>query len=109
MSRFRLASVAALTMALSASLPAPAQQPASLPAPRPKLIIAIAVDQFSADLFDEYRPHYSGGLARLSRGIVFPRGYQSHAATETCPGHSTILTGSRPSRTGIVANTYFDL
>ncbi len=109
MSRFRLASVAALTMALSASFPASAQQPASLPAPRPKLIIAIAVDQFSADLFDEYRPHYTGGLARLSRGIVFPRGYQSHAATETCPGHSTILTGSRPSRTGIVANTYFDL
>ena len=30
-------------------------------------------------------------------------------ATETCPGHSTILTGARPSRTGIIANTWFDL
>ena len=41
--------------------------------------------------------------------MVFPAGYQSHAATETCPGHSTILTGARPARTGIVANNWFDL
>nr|WP_241241997.1 alkaline phosphatase family protein [Sphingobium algorifonticola] len=80
-----------------------------MPAPRPKLIVTIAVDQLSGDLFDEYRPHFTGGLARLAQGVVFPRGYQSHAATETCPGHSTILTGSRPSRTGIIANSYFDL
>ena len=30
-------------------------------------------------------------------------------ATETCPGHSTILTGSLPSRSGIIANNWFDL
>lgn len=42
-------------------------------------------------------------------GAVFPRGYQSHAATETCPGHSTILTGGSPARTGIIANHWFDL
>ena len=40
---------------------------------------------------------------RLSQGALFPQAYQSHAATETCPGHSTILTGSHPARTGIVA------
>ncbi|BBD98533.1 alkaline phosphatase family protein [Sphingobium amiense] len=81
-----------------------------MPATPPRLIVAISVDQFSADLFSEYRQYYSGGLKRLTQdGVVFPRGYQSHAATETCPGHSTILTGSRPSRTGIIANTWFDL
>ena len=85
--------------------PAPPQAAARA---APKLIIAIAVDQFSADLFAEYRSHFSGGLARLAGGVVFPSGYQSHAATETCPGHSTILTGSRPARTGIVANSWFD-
>ena len=37
---------------------------------------------------------------------VFPRGHQSHASTETCPGHSTILTGARPARTGIIANDW---
>ncbi|UVO54870.1 alkaline phosphatase family protein [Sphingomonas sp. SUN039] len=76
--------------------------------PPPKLIVAISVDQFSADLFAEYRGHFTGGLKRLSGGVVFPSGYQSHAATETCPGHSTILTGSHPSRTGIVANGWVD-
>lgn len=85
-----------------------AAQPASRPAP--KLIVAISVDQFSADLFAEYRQVFTGGLGRLSReGVVFPSGYQSHAATETCPGHSTILTGVHPDRTGIIANNWFDL
>lgn len=80
------------------------------PAQPPKLIVAISVDQFSADLFAEYRQLYSQGLKRLEMdGVVFPSGYQSHGATETCPGHSTILTGSRPSRTGIVANEWIDL
>ncbi len=76
--------------------------------PRPKLVVAIAVDQLSADLFAEYRQWFTGGLRRLSQGVVFPSGYQSHAATETCPGHSTILTGARPARTGIIANDWLD-
>ena len=105
----------AAPLLIATAAPAMAQQPVSPPAPAampatpPRLIVAIAVDQFSADLFSEYRQFYSGGLKRLTQGAVFPRGYQSHAATETCPGHSTILTGSRPSRTGIIANTWFDL
>ena len=86
----------------------PPAAPAQPPRP-PRLIVAISVDQFSADLFAEYRQHFTGGLRRLSQGAVFPAGYQAHAATETCPGHSTILTGSRPARTGIIANNWFDL
>jgi len=88
---------------LLAAAPAAAQPPG-----RPRLIVAISVDQFSADLFAQYRQHFSGGLRRLSQGMVFPAGFQSHAATETCPGHSTILTGARPARTGIIANNWFD-
>jgi predicted AlkP superfamily pyrophosphatase or phosphodiesterase len=76
--------------------------------PPPKLLVVISVDQFSADLFAEYRAHFTGGLKRLSDGVVFPSGYQSHAATETCPGHSTILTGSHPARTGVIANSWID-
>ena len=78
------------------------------PPSRPRLIVAISVDQYSADLFAQYRQYYTSGLRRLEQGVVFPSGYQSHAATETCPGHSTILTGDRPARTGIVANNWFD-
>jgi predicted AlkP superfamily pyrophosphatase or phosphodiesterase len=77
--------------------------------PRPRLVVAISVDQFSADLFAEYRQTYVAGMKRLANAIVFPSGYQSHAATETCPGHSTILTGSHPARTGIIANDWYDM
>jgi predicted AlkP superfamily pyrophosphatase or phosphodiesterase len=99
--RFKwLAAVAALTATASAAQPQPARPP--------KLLVVISVDQFSADLFDEYRPQFTGGLARLASGTVFRNGYQSHAATETCPGHSTILTGDHPSRTGIIANFWID-
>ena len=98
-------------LALAAAPAAAGAQPAAAPAPLgpPRLIVAISVDQLSADLFAQYRPHFTGGLRRLSGGVVFPSGYQAHAATETCPGHSTILTGSRPARTGIIANNWFDL
>ncbi|SEH19406.1 Type I phosphodiesterase / nucleotide pyrophosphatase [Sphingopyxis sp. YR583] len=88
---------------------APPVQKVTAATPAPKLVVMIAVDQFSADLFAEYRGHFTGGLARLASGIVFPSGYQAHGATETCPGHSTILTGNHPAHTGIVANNYFDL
>ncbi len=95
----RLAALLALPLAAAA---------AAAPADPPRLIVAISVDQFSADLFAQHRQHFDGGLQRLSEGVVFPNGYQGHNATETCPGHSTILTGSRPARTGIIANNWFN-
>lgn len=119
--RSLLSAAALFASASCLAVPALAQQSANDPAPTavpaasversapPKLIIAISVDQFSADLFTEYRALFRGGLARLANGIVFPQGYQSHGATETCPGHSTILTGSYPARTGVIANNWFDL
>lgn len=100
--------IAAFLLTLAAAAAPAIAQPAPPQGP-PKLIVVISVDQLSADLFAQYRPHFTGGLRRLSGGMVFPSGYQAHAATETCPGHSTILTGARPSRTGIIANNWFDL
>lgn len=99
--------LAAAGAGLAQNSPAPAQK-VTAATPPPKLVVMIAVDQFSADLFAEYRGHFTGGLARLASGVVVPSGYQAHGATETCPGHSTILTGNHPTHTGIVANNYFD-
>ncbi|HEY0043583.1 MAG TPA: alkaline phosphatase family protein, partial [Allosphingosinicella sp.] len=99
----KAARFSALSALVLLAVPATAQQKT-----QPKLIVAISVDQFSADLFQQYRQHFDGGLQRLSDGVVFPNGYQGHNATETCPGHSTILTGSRPARTGIIANNWFN-
>jgi alkaline phosphatase len=101
--------IAALIPAIAALIPAlsmAASSPASSPAPR--IVVLVSVDQFSAALFEEYRGAFVAGLKRLQSGAVFPSAYQSHAATETCPGHSTLLTGAHPSRTGIIANEWYD-
>src|SRR5215208_2646256 len=99
MRKFLLAATAAFAATAST---------AQTPTHPPKLLVVFSIDQFSADLFDEYRPQFRDGLARIASGTVFRNGYQSHAATETCPGHSTILTGDHPSRTGIISNNWID-
>ena len=76
--------------AIAQTAPAPGFRPEPSPAPRiptsapapgatstapktpPKLIVAISVDQFSADLFQQYRNHFTEGFARLLTGVVFP-------------------------------------
>jgi predicted AlkP superfamily pyrophosphatase or phosphodiesterase len=86
-------------------------QPASSAAPLapPKLIVTIVVDQFSANLFDQYRGRYTAGLRRMAdQGLVSINGYQTHGLTETCPGHSTVLTGMHPVETGLPANDWID-
>lgn len=94
---------AALAFVWAGIIPAAAQT-----APAPKLVVAISVDQFSSDLFNQYRGRFKAGLKKLmDGGALFPNGYQSHAATETCPGHSTILSGRHPSATGIIANNWY--
>src|SRR3569833_176566 len=85
------------------ALPLAGSAAAAQDRPPPKLVVAISVDHFA-----QYRQHFTGGLHRLSEGVVFPSGYQSHNMTETCPGHSTILTGSRPARTEIISNDWYD-
>jgi len=108
----RIAALLPLLMGMVLSQPVlakPTAAPAAAPRPAPRLLVAIAVDQFAADLFAQYRQHFTGGFARLEQGAVFPSAFQSHAATETCPGHSTILTGVHPARTGIIANNWYDL
>lgn len=99
----RIASALSAAFLLTSAVPASAQA-----AQPPKLIVIISVDQLGANLFDEYRPHFTAGLARLASGTVFRNGYQGQAATETCPGHSTIMTGALPARSGIIANSWYD-
>lgn len=93
---------------LAASLAITATVAQAAPPPKPRLIVAIAVDQLSSEVFNKYRPTYTAGLRTLANGLAYPTGYQSHAATETCPGHATILTGRRPAGNGIVANSWTD-
>ncbi|MEO7775864.1 MAG: hypothetical protein ABIT36_03375 [Steroidobacteraceae bacterium] len=60
-------------------------------APKPDLVVAISVDQFAGGLYDQYRGKFADGFKRvIDDGVAYPNGYQSHAAMETCPGHSTL-------------------
>ena len=76
---------------------------------RPKLVLFICVDQFSADLFQRYGKNLPGGLGLLQkRGVVFTEAYHDFAFTDTGPGHSTLLSGRFPGHAGIVENNWYD-
>ncbi|GEB99825.1 alkaline phosphatase [Brevundimonas diminuta] len=75
----------------------------------PSLIVTVVVDQLSANLFNQYRSQFTGGLKTLAdQGMVSINGYQTHGVTVTCAGHSTVLTGAHPARSGIPANDWLD-
>lgn len=79
------------------------------PPPRPKLVVVISIDQFSADLLARCGSGLPGGLGRLEReGVWFTDAYQAHGITETGPGHSVLLSGRYPAHTGIVENDWRD-
>jgi predicted AlkP superfamily pyrophosphatase or phosphodiesterase len=76
---------------------------------RPKLVLVLSIDQMRFDYLTRFAPLYKGGLKTLlDRGAVFTDANYRHAATETGPGHSVILTGRHPSHSGIVANDWYD-
>ncbi len=79
-------------------------------APRkPKLILAVVLDQFRYDYLLRFRSDYKGGLERLlSKGAVFTNARYVHTPAITAVGHSTVLTGATPSISGIVANDWYD-
>jgi len=86
--------------ALSAQKPAP---------PKPKLILAIAVDQFRYDYLLRFNSDYTSGLRRLlDEGAVFHDAQYQHFHTVTAVGHSTFLSGATPAMSGIIANEWYD-
>jgi predicted AlkP superfamily pyrophosphatase or phosphodiesterase len=102
-----------LTLTLAAALlaVAPAAGGAPLPplSPRPRLVLAVAVDQMRFDYLTRFKPLFTGGLRALwDKGAVFTGARYSYAFTETGPGHSVLLSGRNPSHSGIVANAWWD-
>lgn len=76
---------------------------------KPKLVLAIVIDQFRYDYLLRFRADYHAGLARLlDHGAVFTDAHYIHAATVTAVGHSTFLSGATPSISGIIANEWYD-
>jgi predicted AlkP superfamily pyrophosphatase or phosphodiesterase len=76
---------------------------------KPKLVLAIAIDQFRYDYLTRYRSEYTGGLNRLlTKGAVFTDANYEQAPTVTAVGHSMFLSGAFPSVSGIAGNEWFD-
>src|SRR5579871_392475 len=76
---------------------------------KPKLVLAIVVDQFRYDYLTRFRSDYSAGLNQLlTRGAVFTGAQYNHFPTVTAAGHSTFLSGALLSISGIVGNDWYD-
>jgi predicted AlkP superfamily pyrophosphatase or phosphodiesterase len=100
--------IAAALMTSTVSIQAASAQSATSPA-KPDLVVLVAIDQFGSLLFDKWRGSFKSGFKRIVDGsIVYSNAYQSHGLTETCAGHSTMLTGKHPGKTGIVSNEWYD-
>jgi predicted AlkP superfamily pyrophosphatase or phosphodiesterase len=99
------AAVASTTAGAAAQAPTPAT------GARPRLVVAIAVDQLRADYMDRFRPFFgrSGFNLFLQRGASFASARYEHATTSTCPGHAVMLTGSYGTVNGIIANDWYDV
>lgn len=77
--------------------------------PKPKLVLAIVVDQFRYDYLTRFRSEYNAGLARLlTQGAIFTNARYEHFPTVTAIGHSTFLSGATPALSGIIGNDWYD-
>src|SRR5947209_10515321 len=91
-----------LSVFLAASLLAAAPK-------KPKLVVAIVIDQFRYDYLTRFRGEFHAGFDRLlTQGAVFTNARFIHFPTVTAVGHSTFLSGATPSVSGIVGNDWFD-
>jgi predicted AlkP superfamily pyrophosphatase or phosphodiesterase len=103
--RTRVAFTLALILLVFASIQA--QQPVAPSGPR--LILVLSIDQMRFDYLARFNELYKGGFRRLlDQAAIFSNAAYRHAATETGPGHSVILSGRHPSHSGIVGNEWWD-
>jgi len=93
-----------LILALAACL-----LPLARGAEKPKLLLAIVIDQFRYDYLTRFRPDYHAGFQRLlDHGAVFTDANHIAFPTVTAIGHATFLSGATPSVSGIAGNDWYD-
>lgn len=104
---FRLSCVCRVAAALSLFLVAGPHFLSA--APKPKLVVAIIVDQFRYDYLTRFRADYHGGLNDLmTKGANFTNAFYAQVPTVTAVGHSLFLSGAMPAVSGIVGNAWYD-
>jgi hypothetical protein len=107
-SRILLATTTAFVAAAVFSASSGARVSAQASAP-PKLVVLLVVDQMRGDYLEWYGANFTAGLQRLTReGAWFTRAAYPYLNTVTCPGHSTIGTGTFPYHHGMILNNWYD-
>ncbi len=83
----------------------------------PRLIVVISIDQFRAEYLERFKDLYldasnfgaPGGFRYLmEKGAYFRNAHHDHFPLYTAPGHSVLLTGAPPYKTGIIGNDWYD-
>jgi len=105
--------LSALSLALLAGCASGPLPPAAAPAERPaapKLVVFIVIDGLPMRQVLGYRDQLApDGFARfLDRGAWFANAHYAHGYTVTAAGHSVMLSGAYPQRTGIIGNEWRD-
>ena len=77
---------------------------------KPKLVLAIIVDQFRYDYIERFWDLFGNdGFKRLiNEGALFTNANYEYVPTYTACGHASIFSGSVPALNGIVGNLWFD-
>ncbi|MBI2804940.1 MAG: alkaline phosphatase family protein [Planctomycetes bacterium] len=77
---------------------------------KPKLVVLVVFDQMRGDYLKKWQPLFGdGGFKRLQKdGAWFTECHYPYAYTLTAPGHTSLVTGTPPSKHGIVANDWYD-
>ena len=87
-------------LGLLASCGAPAT-PRGSPPPRPRIVVAVVVDQLATHALERHLPHLpeEGALRRgIARGALHRHVVYPYAGTYTAAGHAAIATGAPPAR-----------
>jgi predicted AlkP superfamily pyrophosphatase or phosphodiesterase len=88
---------------LLALAPAQAQQS------KPTLVVVLVADQMRADYLTRYSSEFERGLKTLmTRGTWYQNAAYPYFNTVTCPGHTTIGTGTLPFHHGMIGNGWFN-
>ena len=77
---------------------------------KPKLVVAITIDQFPYEYLVKFRPYFGKGGFNLllENGASFSNATYKHAINETGPGHAAIYSGCYGNKNGIVMNDWFN-
>ena len=77
---------------------------------KPKLVVAVVVDQMRYDFLENlsYRFSENGFNRLINEGYNCKNNFYNYVPTVTGPGHSSVSTGSTPMTHGIVGNNWYD-